>query len=237
MNQVLTDIHQHLIWGMDDGANSRETMFSMLREAHRQGIKTVVATSHAEPGFQAFDIKSYTERLAEAQDFCKSENLDLQVLRGAEIAWTYQTPMALQQGKVPTIGGTDYVLIELWRDIAWQAATDAANQLTRAGYCPVLAHPERYLAFLRSPKKALRFRHETGALLQVNANTILHPRNYWERRFTEYMLQEGGVDAVASDAHNCENRPVNLEAAYQWLALHTDAAYAQELVTFGGELI
>lgn len=237
MNQVLTDIHQHLIWGMDDGANSRETMFSMLREAHRQGIKTVVATSHAEPGFQPFDIESYTERLAEAQDFCKSENLDLQVLRGAEIAWTYQTPMALRQGRVPTIGGTDYVLIELWRDISWQAATDAANQLTRAGYCPVLAHPERYLAFLWSPKKALRFRHETGALLQVNANTILHPRNYWERRFTNYMLQEGGVDAVAWDAHNCENRPVNLEAAYQWLVLHTDVAYAQELVTFGGELI
>lgn len=186
MNQVLTDIHQHLIWGMDDGANSRETMFSMLREAHRQGIKTIVATSHAEPGFQPFDIESYTERLAEAQDFCKSENLDLQVLRGAEIAWTYQTPMALRQGRVPTIGGTDYVLIELWRDISWQAATDAANQLTRAGYCPVLAHPERYLAFLWSPKKALRFRHETGTLLQVNANTILHPRNYWERRFTEY---------------------------------------------------
>ena len=237
MNQVLTDIHQHLIWGMDDGANSRETMFSMLREAHRQGIKTVVATSHAEPGVQPFDIESYTQRLAEAQDFCKSENLDLQILRGAEIAWTYQAPMALRQGRVPTIGGTDYVLIELWRDISWQAATDMANQLTRAGYCSVLAHPERYLAFLRSPKKALRFRHETGALLQVNANTILHPRNYWERRFTEYMLQEGGVDAVASDAHNCENRPVNLEAAYQWLVLHTDAAYAQELVTFGGELI
>ena len=66
MNQVLTDIHQHLIWGLDDGANSRETMFSMLREAHRQGIKTVVATSHAAPGFQPFDIESYTQRLAEA---------------------------------------------------------------------------------------------------------------------------------------------------------------------------
>lgn len=237
MKQVLTDIHQHLIWGMDDGANSRETMFYMLREAHRQGIKIVVATSHAEPGVQPFDMESYTERLVEAQDFCKSENLKIQVLRGAEIAWTYQTPMALRQGKVPTIGETDYVLLELWRDISWQAAMNAVNQLTRAGYCPVLAHPERYLAFLRSPKKALRFRYETGALLQVNANTILNPRNYWERRFIEYMLQEGGVDAVASDAHNRVNRPVNLEAAYQWLILHTNAAYAQELVTFGGVLI
>lgn len=237
MKRELTDIHQHLIWGMDDGADSRETMFSMLREAHRQGIKTVVATSHARPGVQPFDMKSYTERLTEAQDFCKSADLKIQVLRGAEIAWTYQAPMALRQGKIPTIGGTDYVLLELWRDISWQAAADAVSQLTRAGYCPVLAHPERYLAFLRSPKKTLRFRYETGVLLQVNANTILNPRNYWERRFTEYLLWEGGMDAVASDAHNCVNRPVNLEAAYQRLILYTDATYAQKLVTFGGELI
>lgn len=236
MNQVLTDIHQHLIWGIDDGADSRETMYSMLREAHRQGIKTVVATSHAEPGFRSFDMGLYTERLAEAQIFCESENLGIRVLPGAEIAWTYQTPLALRQGKVPTIGGTDYVLLELWQNISWHAAADAVNQLTRAGFCPVLAHPERYLAFLWSPKKTLRFRNETGALLQVNANTILAPRNYWERRFTEFLLKEGAVDAVASDAHDCVNRPVNMEAAYQWLTVHTDATYARELVTFGGEL-
>lgn len=237
MKQELTDIHQHLIWGMDDGADSRETMFSMLREAHFQGIKTIVATTHAAPGFHPFNMELYTERLAEAQDFCSLEDLQIQILPGAEIAWTYQVPMALQQGKIPTLGKTDYVLLELWRDISWQAATDAVNQLTRAGYCPILAHPERYLAFLQSPKKALRFRQETGALLQVNANTILNPRNYRIHRFVKYMLQKGGVDAVASDAHNCVGRPVNLEAAYQWLTLHTDAAYALKLVTFGGELI
>lgn len=236
MKQELTDIHQHLLWGIDDGAASRETMYSMLREAQRQGIKTIVATSHARPGLQPFDMGLYTERLTEAQCFCKTEDLGICVLPGAEIAWTHQTPLALRQGRIPTMGGTDYVLLELWRNISWQAAQDAVKQLTRAGYCPVLAHPERYLAFIRSPKKTLQFRNETGALLQLNADTVLSPRNYWERRFTEYLLKEGAVDAIASDAHDCINRPVNMEAAYQWLTIHTDAAYAKELVTFGGEL-
>lgn len=236
MKQELTDIHQHLLWGIDDGADSRETMYSMLREAQRQGIKTIVATSHARPGLQPFDMGLYTERLTEAQCFCKTEDLGICVLPGAEIAWTHQTPLALRQGRIPTMGGTDYVLLELWRNISWQAAQDAVKQLTRAGYCPVLAHPERYLAFIRSPKKTLQFRNETGALLQLNADTVLSPRNYWERRFTEYLLKEGAVDAIASDAHDCINRPVNMEAAYQWLTIHTDAAYAKELVTFGGEL-
>lgn len=236
MKQELTDIHQHLLWGIDDGADSREIMYSMLRGAQRQGIKTIVATSHARPGLQPFDMGLYTERLTEAQCFCKTEDLGICVLPGAEIAWTHQTPLALRQGKIPTMGGTDYVLLELWRNISWQAAQDAVKQLTRAGYCPVLAHPERYLAFIRSPKKTLQFRNETGALLQLNADTVLSPRNYWERRFTEYLLKEGAVDAIASDAHDCINRPVNMEAAYQWLTIHTDAAYAKELVTFGGEL-
>lgn len=236
MKQELTDIHQHLLWGIDDGADSREIMYSMLREAQRQGIITIVATSHARPGLQPFDMGLYTERLTEAQCFCKTEDLGICVLPGAEIAWTHQTPLALRQGRIPTMGGTDYVLLELWRNISWQAAQDAVKQLTRAGYCPVLAHPERYLAFIRSPKKTLQFRNETGALLQLNADTVLSPRNYWERRFTEYLLKEGAVDAIASDAHDCINRPVNMEAAYQWLTTHTDAAYAKELVTFGGEL-
>ena len=237
MNQVLTDIHQHLIWGIDDGAGSQEMMYSMLREDHRQGIETIVATAHANPGFEPFDMGPYMERLADANSYCEAEKLEIRVLPGAEIAWTYQTPLALRQGKVPTIGGTDYVLLELWRNISWHTARDAVKQLTRAGYCPVLAHPERYLAFLLSPKKTLQFRNETGALLQVNAKTILAPRNYLERRFTDYLLLEGAVDAVASDAHDCANRPVNMEAAYQWLTVHTDATYARELVTFGGELI
>ena len=236
MKQELTDIHQHLLWGIDDGAASRETMYSMLREAQRQGIKTIIATSHARPGLQPFDMGLYTERLTEAQCFCKTEDLGICVLPGAEIAWTHQTPLVLRQGRIPTMGGTDYVLLELWRNISWQAAQDAVKQLTRAGYCPVLAHPERYLAFIRSPKKTLQFRNETGTMLQLNADTVLSPRSYWERRFTEYLLKEGAVDAIASDAHDCINRPVNMEAAYQWLTIHTDAAYAKELVTFGGEL-
>ena len=236
MNQVLTDIHQHLLWGMDDGADSMDTMYSMLREAHCQGIETIVATSHAAPGIQPFDMGLYTEHLAEAQSFCASENLNIRVLPGAEIAWTYQTPLALRQGKIPTLGQTDYVVLELWRDVSWQTAREAVGQLTRYGYCPVLAHPERYRAFLLSPKKALRFRQETGTLLQMNGESILNPNGYLERRFVAYMLGERAVDAIASDAHNCTNRPINLRRAYEWLVQNTDAAYARELVTFGGEL-
>ena len=236
MTYGLTDIHQHLLWGLDDGPKTEQGTQDMLREADAQGIRQVAATCHACPGFMPFDIGAYRERLARAQDFAKQENLGVTVLPGAEIAWTYQTAEALRQGMYPTLGGTDYVLLELWRDISLQAARDAVNQLIRAGYCPVLAHVERYRCFSWWPKQALRLRVETGALMQVNAATLLHPHGPVERHFVRTMLKEHGLDAIATDAHGTPARPINLRQAHDWLVQHTDADYARALTTFAGEL-
>lgn len=192
-----------------------------------------MATPHAQPGFRPFDIGLYRERLAEAQHFCQAKDLGIQVCSGAEVAWTYQTTMALRRGSVPTMGDSDYVLLELWRDASWQTAKEAVGQLMKAGYCPILAHVERYLACLISPKSLMRFCNQTGALIQVNADTLLNPRGILERRFIRTLLQEEAIDAVASDAHGSKNRPINLRAAYDWLVVNTDEAYARR-VTDGG---
>ena len=166
MTYGLTDIHQHLLWGLDDGPDTAQGTQDMLREAHRQGICQVAATCHACPGFVPFDIGAYRERLTQAQDFARQENLDVALFPGAEVAWTFQTTTSIRHGDFPTLGSTDYVLLELWRDVSLQTARDAVNQLIRAGYCPVLAHVERYRCFSWWPKAALRFREETGALMQ-----------------------------------------------------------------------
>ena len=234
MQYDLTDIHQHVLWGVDDGAETPEIMQSMLRQSSEQNIRVVAAACHAAPGLRPFDLGLYRERLAEAQNFCRRENLDVRVIAGAEVQWTWQTVTALQQGQIPTLGDTNYVLLELWRDISLQEARDAVTKLSRAGYAAVIAHPERYLAFTLFPKTAIRFREETGAMLQVNAATLMNPRGFLERRFGNYLLNEQAIDAVASDAHGCPSLPINLGDAQQWLEAHTDETYARELTTFDG---
>ena len=236
MTTRLTDIHQHLLWGLDDGAQTAEVMQGMLREAAGQGIGQIAATCHICPGMTPFDPGIYRERLAEANDFCRQEELDVTVLPGAEVAWTYQTVAALRQGKTPTLGGTDCVLLELWRDISLQEAKRAVRSLIGAGYRPVLAHVERYRCFGWFPGQALRFREETGALFQMNAATLLQPHGLLEKRFARRMLDARALDAVASDAHGNPARPQNLREAYDWLLKHTDEEYARLLTTFSGEL-
>lgn len=236
MTQLMTDIHQHLLWGLDDGAKTPDIMHEMLHEAHSQGIGQIAATCHVCPGMMPFDAGAYRERLAEAQAYCRRENLNVSVFSGAEVAWTYQTVQALRQGNVPTLGSTDYVLLELWRDVSLQEARQAVRSLMAAGYCPVLAHVERYRCFTWFPGQAVRFREETGALFQMNAAMLLQPQGYIEKRFAKHMLDRHSLDAVATDAHGNAARPVNLRAAYEWLVQHTDESYARAMTTFSGEL-
>ena len=232
----MTDIHQHLLWGVDDGAKTRDEMYEMLRQADKQGITAVVATPHAAPGLEPFDPDLCRERREEAQQFCDRNGLGLKVHLGAEIAWTHQTVLSLRQSRIPTLGDTDYVLLELWRDVSWQTAEDAVRQLIGAGYCPILAHVERYRAFVLSPKKVIKFREQSGALLQINASSLLKPRDVFQRHFIRSLIRERAVDAVATDAHGCPQRPINLLEARKWLSANTDEAYAEYVTNFDGIL-
>ena len=79
----------------------------------------------------------------------------------------------------------------------------------------------------------MRFRTETGALFQLNGDTLLNPRGILHRHFCRVLLNGRAIDVVATDAHDCEARPVNLAAAYSWLTENTDETYASDLTTFG----
>lgn len=232
MKHTLTDCHAHFLWGMDDGPKKPEGMYQMLREAHAQGIQRFVATPHVCPGYMAFDAGKYRERLHEAREYCRFQKLDVEIFGGAEVAWTYQTVHALRQREVPTLGKTDYVLLELWKDISLQEARDAVRSLKGAGYFPVLAHVERYRCFEWAPWQAVRFREETDMLFQINAETLLRPRHFVEKFFRDFMIKRQALDMVASDAHGSVARPVNLRAAYEWLAMNTDKEYARMLTEF-----
>ena len=42
----MIDIHSHIIFDVDDGAQTLEDTRALLEESYRQGVRTVIATSH-----------------------------------------------------------------------------------------------------------------------------------------------------------------------------------------------
>ncbi len=227
----MTDLHSHILWGLDDGAaNAKETL-KMLRQAERQGIKRIAATTHAYPS-RPFNMRAYTKRLDEARDLCESRGLDIELLSGAEIAATFNTASALRSGFLPTLANSDYALIELWHNISWQQTYEVADSILKAGFIPIFSHIERYSCFVWEPKRALKFRRETGAILQMNAETLLYKQGLLTKRFVKRMLAEHGIDVVASDMHNAHDRPPNLGLARRFLAESVGESYARRLTSF-----
>lgn len=227
MSTGFVDIHQHLLWGMDDGARTPQMMDDMLTCAQTQHIARIYATPHAMPGFRPFDAGLYAERLALAQEAAARHGI--QVLPGAEVAWTYHTLDALRQGRIPTLNNTDHVLLELWASVDWRTVEDAVRQLLCAGFVPILAHVERYRCFTLEPKRAEALKQQYPVLYQVNAASLLGKDGLLHRHGARMLVRRHLADAIATDAHNCSRRPIDLLDAHRWVEATCGADEAYRL--------
>ena len=79
-----TDIHAHFVYGMDDGAQTREEMCAMLDAAEADGIGLLYATPHVVPGVRPFDWETYERRLREARAYCGARGYGMELRAGAE---------------------------------------------------------------------------------------------------------------------------------------------------------
>lgn len=227
------DIHQHVLWGLDDGPKTLEQMRALLAQDVSNGISLVFATTHAYPQMRAFDLALYHERINQANAFCIRQGWKIRILPGCEIHYCNSVPDLLTAGRLPALGGSRYVLIEFDPNVTLTQIGKAADNLYHAGYHPVAAHVERYRCLAHSPRRAMEMREEYGLTYQMNCRTVLHPVGIWQRRFVRTMLAAQAIDAIATDAHDTLRRPVQIRAAYQQIARQYGADYADSLVHLG----
>ncbi len=237
MNLGFADVHQHALWGMDDGPQTAEQMHALLRQSAQNGIGVIAATAHAYPRSSPFHRARYMERLEQARAYCRAEGLPLRIESGSEIRYCDTVPDLLAAGKLLTLGGTRHVLIEFDPDVSPEEIGEAANRLYQAGYHPIVAHVERCVHLMRAPDRAMRAREEYGLIYQMNCETLLRPRGWFERRFVRKMLESEAIDLLASDAHDVSRRPVRMKAAYDLACERCSGEYAGRLVRFGWSLL
>lgn len=232
-SEGFSDLHQHVLWGLDDGPRTPDQMYALLARDMQEGIRLVFATTHAYPKTRPFDLSLYWTRLEEANVYCESMGWPLQVLPGCEIRYCSAVADHLAAGDLPSLGGSRRVLIEFGRDVSLHQIRDAADKLYRVGFLPVVAHVERYPCLARAPRQAMALREEYGLLYQMNCDTVLRPRGLREKRFVHRMLGAKAIDAIATDAHDLSARPPRLRAAYQKIARAYGVRYAGRLIRLG----
>lgn len=209
----MTDLHTHILPGMDDGAKDAQMSIDMLRAQRDQGVDTVVLSPHfygdreRVEQFLSRRKKSFEELTAQIAALPPEEAEGLpRLILGAEVAWRSDLVECERLDEL-CIGQTKNLLLEL-PFVPW--STQMFNQIYdlmgRTGITPVIAHLERYLK-IQNPKH-IREVVDMGVTIQISAEILCHP---WAGRKAMKMLQLGQAHLLATDCHDLTHRSPNLK--------------------------
>lgn len=221
------DIHCHALFGVDDGAEDQSTMEEMLQIAHRNGTRALCFTPHFNFGEQNC-FEQMAVSFAAAESYCKEHLPDLRLFMGNELSYRVGCIDSLLSGECKTLGESRYVLVDFFLVPDAASIIRAVDSLQNAGYLPIVAHVERYDCFAGKMKEIVRLA-ETGAVIQVNAASILMGSFSVTGRTAKKMLSEGLVHLVASDAHDTVMRSPDLSRCYEKVAGKYGEEYADML--------
>lgn len=209
-----SDIHCHVLFGVYDGARDMKHSLNMLSFMYDEGIRTVIMTPHYRIGFAdaACDVlRSRFETLARAASSDdRLSQMDLYL--GSEIHYTPSMTQWLDEKKVLTMAGSDYVLTEFSYTASLREMEEGISLLVNAGYHPVIAHLERCIE-LDGKLDDVYHLIEMGAYVQVNTES-LYKRMFARTPFAVRLLKEDMVHFVATDSHGIRHRaPLMKDAA------------------------
>ena len=181
-------------------------------------------------------MEQLTRRIQKAQSWCDEQRMQMEILPGCEIFYTPQTVCMLREGLIPTLAGSNYVLVEFLPGAPYSELLGAAKALTAVGYQPIFAHIERYRC-LRWPGRVQLLRERYGVSMQMNVDTICRRHSFFSQRWVNSMLRKGYIDVAATDAHNVTSRPCRMRDGYQALQKRFGQEMADRLcIEFPGQI-
>jgi len=208
------DIHCHLLPGIDDGAADIDETLSMARMAVDDGIRAIVCTPHQSGNYACNSGDGIREAVSRLQRLLEQEGIPLRVLPGADVRIESDMLAGLQRGEILSLADRRrHVLLELPHEL-YMPLQPVLNGLNRAGMVGVLSHPERNQGILNRPRLLLPL-VESGCLMQVTAGSLVGTFGAKIQKFSQWMIEEGLVHFLATDAHSSKSRRPLLGRAYR----------------------
>ncbi len=224
------DLHCHILFGVDDGADSAEESIRMARIACESGTKGIAATPHC--NISEYDRNEWTSEFTRKIIMLNStlEQLDIpvKIYPGQEIFCGEDVPKLLKSKKLITLNGSRYVLVEFDFGEFSENVYSRIERIMAEGYVPIVAHPERYGFVQEDPNAAYRLKN-MGCLLQINKGSVKGGFGRGAFLAASGILQYQLADFIASDAHGPFVRTPFMADAHEYISERFSAEYADIL--------
>ncbi|MBI5971492.1 MAG: hypothetical protein HY884_10110 [Deltaproteobacteria bacterium] len=234
----MIDVHCHILPGVDDGPSNFEESIEMCRIAASDGIKKIIATPHGNPCVYDSGTARIIELTERLNVLLSGSGIPLSIQAGCEVFAAPDLVARLKNSEVLTLDAKGrYVLVEFPVETMPPNWDLFLMSLKGAGYCPVMAHPERNVWFLNRPE-ALYDAVEKGIMLvQITGVSITGELGPMIKAFSSYLLERNLAHVVASDGHSVTFRPPVLSAARRAAAEIIGDERAEPLFTGNAEAI
>ncbi len=230
-----TDIHSHIIPGVDDGSMDMEMSLAMLKVAERNHISRIILTPHNKPHTKNAPVSVLKSKVEELRKVIAENSLHIKLYLGTEIYYRDGVEELIDEGEVCTMVDTDVVLVEFSPSDEYSYIKRALLKLQDFGYQPILAHVERYENI--TSKKTVRAQElaESGVLLQLNAGSVMGDFGRDAAKFCKLILKKGLADFISTDAHRDIGRAPEMLACAEYLYKKYDSEYVDDLL-FGNAI-
>ena len=147
----MTDLHCHILPGIDDGAKDVSVSLELLRKEYEDGVRNIAFTSHFNS--ERTTVEAFLEKRAAAYarltEALKEEPMDFRFKLGSEV---YFSPNLCElDAKALCMGDTAYMLIEFPTTHKPHFIKQTLYALQEQGILPLIAHIERYPYVLDDP--------------------------------------------------------------------------------------
>lgn len=195
-----TDIHSHLLPGIDDGVKTLEESIDIITSLHKMGFSRLVVTPHIMYHHFRNTKEIIEEQTQKLNDALRQAGIDVEIIPSAEYYFDENFLHLIEKEELLPFGNDRYVLFEMSYTNRPFGLEQTIFTLLSKGYKPILAHPERY-SFLNSDVSKFEQLKHSGVRFQLNINSLIGFYGKKPRVAAKYLVENGLIDFVGSDIH------------------------------------
>lgn len=201
-----TDMHSHLIPGIDDGSRDLAMTLDLIKGFEQRGYRKLITTPHVQSDHYVNSPSTILPGLESVRKALSDAGSSMIIEASAEYYIDGNFFEILERKELLPISGK-YILVEMSFMAEPPSLKKAFFEILLAGYKPILAHPERYMFWHRDLKQYQDL-FDREILLQLNINSLAGVYSPEVKRVAEFLIEKGLISFLGSDCHH----PGHLEA-------------------------
>jgi protein-tyrosine phosphatase len=197
---LTTDVHSHLLPGIDDGVKTIDESLSVIQRLRDAGFSRIITSPHIHELYRNTE-EVILEKLAEVKSALEKKDPAISISTIAEYNLDEWLMNRIEQAKPLLTFADKYLLFETNFFSEPLTLNEFIFKVASKGYKPVMAHPERYM-YLINNKSRVEDLISRGVLFQLNTVSLAGAYGPNVERLAKFLIDNKYVHLIGSDCHN-----------------------------------